>query len=382
MANSSEAIGQQHAVDVEQKLLHNDVKGAENAFRQHYLDAMHSNDPESQKAILAEQNKLKQIDPKGYSLVMLEIAKDTGVLDQRQSRADLQVKELGGKIPGASAEDKLKGLAASEVEKHYDEITNHWFHSDGVTKKDVNEVENGLRGDLQKRAAALDAKHTFLDSGLFDKLSGYHEQLTLADLQQVLQKDADAKAHGGHRLFTDEQAKQVKAITDHWDEPAVQHLLDSGYSLTKDSIQKALKADFGNQDPEAQGGGGTAPERPTPAPEKPTPAPEKPTPAPEKPKPASDKTSHQDQDPDVIRNGEGYTYSAIRLLGLVPRNGSKHDVEHAYQEMTKEQRAEVEELVRALKDANKNKHHGVLYAGEKINTDDDKVQAILNPEED
>jgi hypothetical protein len=119
-----------------------------------------------------------------------------------------------------------------------------------------------------------------------------------------------------------------------------------------------------------------------PSPEKPTPAPEKPAPAPEKPKPASDKTSHQDQDPDVIRNGEGYTYSAIRLLGLVPRNGSKHDVEHAFQEMTKEQRAEVEELVRALKEANKNKHHGVLYAGERINTDDAKVQAILNPEED
>jgi hypothetical protein len=384
MANSAETVGQQHAQDVEQKLLHNDVKGAENTFRQHYLDAMNSNDPEAQKAILAEQARLQKVDPKGYSLVMLEIAKDEHVLDSRQSRADLQVKELAGKIPGASAEDKLKGLAASEVEKHYDEITNHWYHRDGVLKSDVEDIEKGLVGDVQKRSAALDAKHTFLDSGLLDKLGGYQERLSQYDLQQALQKDADAKAHGGHRLFTDEQAKQVKAMADHWNDPAVQHLIEPPGYLTKDSIQKALKADFGTQDPEAQAGGGTppekpqpAPEKPQPAPEKPHPAPEKPHPAPEKPHPAPEKTSHLDQDPEVIRSGEGYTYAAIRLLGLVPRDASKQDVEKEFQKLSPEEKKDVLALSQALQEANKKRHNGVPWTGEKV-LRNDKANDIIS----
>jgi hypothetical protein len=98
--------------------------------------------------------------------------------------------------------------------------------------------------------------------------------------------------------------------------------------------------------------------------------------------PDDKQTSDATQDPDVVRKGEGYTYVAVRLLGVVPGNASSHDVEQAFQKLDKEQKAEVLSLSQALQEANKKKHNGVLWGGERVSTEDPNVQAILNPTDD
>jgi hypothetical protein len=459
MSNTPEAIGQQHALNVEQMLLHDDTKGAENAFRQHYLDAMKSQSPDDKAAAEAERAALQKMDPSGYKLVMLELAKDTGVLTPgSQSRGDLKSDTLQARLPDATPDDKLQGMVAQEMLNNYDELTGGFRHdmtsifSPGASSADANRMEQSLQDDLHKRQMASTAEQTFLANNgeVFDKIAGISGHFDRDALEQAIKKDADDKKNGQPGLFTDDQLKQVKWMDDNWYDPAVKQLREGDSTMfdpsnrfsatvdgvktgwdhafganfhgmwrpingvagavdavgeglwglvtgdkiksyaNKNAMEKAVQSNFTSDDnANALGGGGTPdqvkqnPDDKTPKqnPDDKTPKqnPDDKTP---KQNPDDKQTTDADQDPDVVRKGEGYTYVAVRLLGVVPGNASSHDVEQAFQKLDKEQKAEVLSLSQALQEANKKKHNGVLWGGERVSTDDANVQAILNPTED
>jgi hypothetical protein len=478
-----DTVGQQHAMDVEHKLLNNDVKGAEETFRQHYLDAMKSQNPDDQKAAEAERAALKNMDPSGYKLVMLELAKDTGVLTTgSQSRGDLKSDTLQARLPDATPDDKLQGMVAQEMLNNYDELTGGFRHdvsnifSPGASSADANRLEQSLQDDLHKRQMASTAEQTFLANNgeVFDKIAGISGHFDRDALEQAIKKDAEAKKNGQPGLFTDDQLKQVKWMDDNWYDPAVSQLrqgdstmfdpsnrfsatvdgVKTGWDhafganfhglwrpingvagavdavgeglwglvtgdkiksyVNKNAMEKSVQNNFGSDDnANAMAGGGT-PEQAKQSPDDKTPKqdpndktpkqdpndktpkqdpddktpkqdPDDKTPKqdPDDKTPKQDpddKQSSDDQDPDVVRKGEGYTYVATRLLGLVPGDASTQDVEKAFQKLSKEQKAEVLSLSQALQESNKKKHNGVLWAGDRVDTDDPKVQAILNPD--
>jgi hypothetical protein len=235
-----EAVGQQHALDVEHKLLHDDVKGAEDTFRQHYLDAMKSTTPADRQAAEAERSKLQQIDPSGYKLVMLELAKDTGVLNgSSQKSGELKTDTLAARLPDATPEDKLRGLAATEVLNNYDQLTSGFRHdisnifSPGVSTSDADRMEYGLKDDLHNRQMAMTAMQTFLadDGKVFDKIAGISGHFDQNALEAALKKDADLKAKHQPGLFSEDQIKQVKWMDNNWQSPAVRQLREGDWTM-------------------------------------------------------------------------------------------------------------------------------------------------------
>ncbi len=226
-----EAQVQHNAAEVEKLLLAGNTSGAEETFRQHYIDTMNRMSPaDAGTALASERAQLKSIDPTGYNLLIIDSAKHNPIIaDEHITKKDLS---LMSRLSGQpTAQDRFDADNAKDLLPQYDNLTGGVTHNvwnkfnpfnwqSGFKTSDLNRVGAELQIDERKRGMAAFAADTFLRNNgeLMDKVAGVAGEIDRGTLQLALDKD------NGTRLFTPEQRTSVQWMHDNWDDPAVNQL--------------------------------------------------------------------------------------------------------------------------------------------------------------